>query len=87
MSPYRRSFAALVLMLTLAASGAAFAAPHRSTAAGHHAASAGLLGTLPGWLAHLWAEAGCILDPDGRCATAPHTDEGCILDPSGRCRQ
>jgi hypothetical protein len=43
-------------------------------------------------LANLWAEEGCNLDPDGRCATAVrtapprvHSDEGCNLDPNGRC--
>ncbi|HEX5715102.1 MAG TPA: hypothetical protein VF179_03015 [Thermoanaerobaculia bacterium] len=32
-----------------------------------------------------WSDAGCIMDPDGRCAPAPRTDEGCGMDPSGRC--
>ena len=38
----------------------------------------------------LWAipaQAGCGMDPDGRClpATQPKLDEGCGMDPSGRC--
>ena len=38
----------------------------------------------------LWAapvEAGCGLDPSGRCqpATQPKLDGGCGLDPNGRC--
>jgi hypothetical protein len=39
-------------------------------------------------LVSLWAENGCILDPDGRCATGPQpaADNGCILDPNGGCR-
>lgn len=34
----------------------------------------------------IWSEAGCTLDPNGKCATADQTtDEGCTLDPSGKC--
>jgi hypothetical protein len=36
-------------------------------------------------------EAGCKLDPDGRCHTnkaqPPHTKAGCHIDPDGRCLQ
>lgn len=36
------------------------------------------------WLTAVWAEAGCILDPGGRCrAAAEQVDAGCIIDPSG----
>ncbi|HEV7507942.1 MAG TPA: hypothetical protein VGS07_23865 [Thermoanaerobaculia bacterium] len=40
----------------------------------------------------LWAspaQAGCGVDPSGRCmpaATQPQLDEGCGVDPSGRCQ-
>lgn len=37
-------------------------------------------------LTSIWSEAGCIMDPDGRCAPAPQADEGCIMDPNGGCR-
>ena len=43
-----------------------------------------LLYELWGTLTAIWANAGCILDPNGGC-TAPGTDEGCIIDPHGRC--
>lgn len=40
-------------------------------------------------LVSLWMENGCIIDPNGGCATgqaeAPRTDNGCIIDPSGGC--
>jgi hypothetical protein len=39
-----------------------------------------LLRLLPG----LWEKAGCIIDPDGRCAPAA-ADAGCLIDPSGGC--
>jgi len=39
------------------------------------------------WWTGLWADAGCIIDPGGRCAPAPSQDEGCIIDPNGgACR-
>lgn len=40
-------------------------------------------------LISLWMENGCIIDPNGGCATgqaeAPRTDNGCIADPNGGC--
>ena len=40
-------------------------------------------------LASIWSasstDAGCGLDPSGRCSSAPQPDEGCGLDPNGRC--
>lgn len=36
-----------------------------------------------GWWAGLWADAGCIIDPGGRCTPAPSQDAGCIIDPNG----
>ena len=38
---------------------------------------------LQDWWTSLWAEAGCGIDPGGRCAPAPSPDEGCGIDPSG----
>lgn len=52
------------------------------------AASPQLLAQLWSWLSTLWGEAGCILDPSGRCGGPPaptQVDAGCGLDPSGRC--
>lgn len=43
-----------------------------------------LLYELWGALTAIWANAGCILDPNGGC-TAPGTDAGCIIDPHGGC--
>lgn len=38
----------------------------------------------------IWRKEGCVIDPDGRCRTAPaplsSADAGCVIDPSGRCR-
>jgi hypothetical protein len=47
-----------------------------------------VLASLWSWLAQLWSENGCIIDPGGRCSTAPtvpSTDNGCGIDPGGRC--
>jgi len=35
------------------------------------------------FLASLWSESGCHLDPDG--CPAPQTGSGCHLDPNGSC--
>ena len=46
------------------------------------------LGRLWGTLTGIWAEAGCIIDPNGGCGPAsavPGTDAGCIADPNGGC--
>jgi hypothetical protein len=47
-----------------------------------------LLSQAWGLLVSLWAEEGCMIDPNGRCASAPtvtRAEEGCMIDPSGRC--
>jgi hypothetical protein len=52
------------------------------------AAAPQLLAQLWSWLSALWVEAGCGIDPDGRCgagATPANLDAGCIIDPDGRC--
>lgn len=42
---------------------------------------------LQDWWTGLWEEAGCGLDPGGRCVPALSQDEGCIIDPGGgACR-
>ncbi|MEA2694007.1 MAG: hypothetical protein QOJ16_3394 [Acidobacteriota bacterium] len=84
-----RRLAPFALTLALAAPLSA-AAPHASSRAPKGAqpaaAPASLLSTWTDWLLHLWAAEGCIIDPDGRCRTAPRADAGCIIDPDGRCR-
>lgn len=52
--------------------------------------SRNLLGQVWDFLERLWAEHGCVLDPDGLClpdsATSSITGEhGCVIDPNGRC--
>jgi hypothetical protein len=68
---------AFLFALGLTAPSAGFAAPERLH--------------WPDWLgflSHLWAPEGCVIEPVGRCseASAPAPrDQGCILDPVGRC--
>ena len=88
-TPFRR-LVLLTLTLALAIPWLAMAAPGPAAGAGHHAvptssASSSLLSLWSGWITRLWAEEGCVIDPDGRCAKAPLTHEGCIIDPSGHC--
>ena len=55
--------------------------------------SAGFLDPLRAFLTSLWSEsssdAGCGMDPSGRCIPASQSgsDEGCGMDPDGRCIQ
>lgn len=69
----------LVLFAVLAAAVLVNPAPLRA---------ASLLDRLWSALTGVWAEAGCIIDPNGGCGAspaAPGTDEGCIIDPHGGC--
>jgi hypothetical protein len=56
--------------------------------------AAALAAGRPAVLDHLWTlltsvwsasspDAGCGMDPDGRCNPAPQPDEGCGMDPNG----
>ncbi|HEX7185119.1 MAG TPA: hypothetical protein VF756_25045 [Thermoanaerobaculia bacterium] len=74
-----RRFAVLALSLALIAPWGASAAGPKSEP-GREAAAQALTG-LWSWLTRLWAENGCLIDPDG-CAGAQR-DNGCILDPDG----
>ena len=85
----RFRFIVLLLSLTLLATSgfaaeprsAARPAPPRSTWVDTLAQSFG------GFLKSLWSDAGCIIDPLGRCATQPKMDNGCRIDPLGGCIQ
>jgi hypothetical protein len=52
-----------------------------------------LVGSVWRMLRSVLHEAGCRIDPDGRCATSPpaknppppQTKIGCMIDPNGRC--
>jgi hypothetical protein len=88
----RRNLASLLLAASLLAPWAASAAPNSPVELRVHS-SAGLT-TFWSLLTTLWAEAGCIIDPNGGChggaqSTAPPPpavpDAGCGIDPSGRC--
>lgn len=52
-------------------------------------AFSGVFNKLSNWWAAVWADEGCYIDPDGRCAPArsePDLSEaGCYIDPSGGC--
>ena len=47
------------------------------------------LSSLWGWLAELWSEAGCYIDPYGGCSPGPavldNSETGCYIDPNGGC--
>jgi hypothetical protein len=101
---------ALVLVLAVLTGTAAQAAPF-SHPARESSRSAGFFGGLLQWvdarlaslprLLAVWGEAGCEMDPDGRCidhpASAPvppdsssslgepSPDAGCDMDPNGSC--
>jgi hypothetical protein len=74
---------ALLLALTLAAAAPGFAAQPRGAAPAARPTSA--LASLRGFLVSLWNDAGCLIDPLGRCLTRTAADEGCLMDPLGRC--
>ncbi len=73
----RRTILVFVLALLLAA-------PWASAAPRADAGPREALTHLWSLLASLWSEAGCELDPDGRCAP-DLPDAGCEADPDGRC--
>jgi hypothetical protein len=81
---------AVLLSIVFASSGVS-AAEAGSGASPASRLSGDVLQQLWSALAHLWSptpttDAGCIMDPLGRCREATLTaDEGCIIDPLGRC--
>ena len=84
-SPLRKIAAVLLLVLLLGAPWAAAAAP-RAVPPWRAAGLGDLLVQVWSALTVLWGDAGCSLDPNGRCQGAPTLDEGCSADPSGRCK-
>jgi hypothetical protein len=56
-----------------------------ASAAGRTAPAPDLFHQILSFVASLWGDTGCHIDPSGRCATLPKTDEGCHIDPFGRC--
>jgi hypothetical protein len=90
--PLRTRLVLLVLAVLLILPWSAGALPGPDGAAGRvPATSPGAWQTLSqawGLLVSLWEEGGCVIDPSGRCASAPAvapTDGGCGIDPDGRC--
>ena len=92
-TPLRRRIVLLLLVMVLTTITGAWAAePLRSTP-GTNPVALDLAGRLWRWLTGLWNEAGCQLDPDGRCITPPgggsgsstQVDAGCHIDPNGIC--
>ncbi len=87
-----RSFAILIIFITLLASPLATQAASREGSSGlAKAAPASKTLFLRAWefLANRWTKEGCNIDPNGRCVSAPvrvSRDEGCNIDPDGRCR-
>src|SRR6185295_16232375 len=90
----RRRALPLLLCAGLLAPWAAAATAQKARAAQAAApAASSLLDRAWRLLQSLWGEEGCMIDPNGRCATrttpAPRpgteTDTGCMIDPNGRC--
>lgn len=74
-------FLLLALALTVSAATAGQTSANSRTLASAGATPLEILG-------RLWSFfTGCMIDPDGRCASAPTAqgDEGCMIDPNGRC--
>lgn len=83
-----RSFfpkAALLLVFILLLAAPSVQAAERGT---HKSPVEGLPGLIvQAWdfLARIWAENGCRIDPNGGCLPTPEADNGCRIDPDGRC--
>ena len=94
---FRRLSVLLLLVLALTAPRAMAAGQSRGMRQPEvtvRAVPADLLGRLWSFLANVWRNSGCYIDPSGLCAPrlatppVPTTqgDEGCYIDPNGRCR-
>ena len=86
---FRRTITAVALLIALgtpARSGAESVAPSDSGDATISVTA--LFNRALDYLAVLWIDVGCGLDPSGYCLPENETaesDEGCGLDPSGHC--
>lgn len=86
-----RKVALLLVLSTLVSPWVAVAEPGARSEARGDGAPWGLFSRVWNTLVLTWAEAGCIMDPYGRCggAATPETpenlDAGCRMDPFGRC--
>jgi hypothetical protein len=84
-SPMRtfRTLAAAFLLLAL------LAVPAGATPPRAKPGPASLLSQAWSLVLQIWRKAGCDIDPDGRCLTAPaplnSADAGCGIDPHGNC--
>lgn len=83
-------YLAMVLAVTLAASGPALAAgvPQGRQAAARVEKDGGFFLRAWQWIQALWGEQGGCIDPDGKCAStpaAPTADNGACIDPNGKC--
>ena len=87
-----RLIASIALLLVLAASLQASAAPSWSRAASHNASVSETPLSLwsLAWrsVQSVWSKAGCSLDPYGRClpSTLQELENGCSIDPYGHYR-
>jgi len=77
-----RAILTMAVLVALTVPWAASAAPNHTA----RVEPTAWFSAVKGWLANLWAEAGCIADASGRCLpTSPTTDNGCVAIPDGRC--
>lgn len=76
----RRKIAAFLLAILLLTPWVAAAEPRP----GEYQPTQGLLARLWSALTAVWIDAGCTIDPYGRCG-GDSLDNGCTIDPDGRC--
>jgi hypothetical protein len=90
----RRKIAVLLLAIFLLTPWVAAAEPRQGEHQRAAGATLGLLARLWSALTAVWIDAGCTIDPNGRCgghSTTPepteNADAGCTIDPfGGGCR-
>lgn len=83
--PFSRKVVVLVLFAILALPLASVAGPRQEDVR----PVASLFEQVWSFLASLWSESGCHIDPNGDCTPEPRpmddTDSGCRIDPDGLC--
>jgi len=85
MQPPARLTPALLVLALLAASPALPQA-HRGAPPRSTSFAEALRGFVPDFMARLWGDLGCVVDPFGGCRTAARVELGCDVDPYGRCK-